>query len=321
MIADAARAFGGTSSAGLALALALALQAVPAGAADDWQIGHGSFVSAADVSNHNRMPLDIRDVNQAMSEAEPDWQAALERFAFGKHFANHSLAIFTDDYNGRLTAHLPVTSRHFGTPAFQNHQLSAALVGSGSFRRAGDSVRAAFVSAGLQAVVINWSRYELGESRRKALLAEPNWSLENGSPKNWNEIFAFYWGPDGRHSAYQTVSALPGGDAVNDALLEALADGQDELVAERWTPVHAARVAELLDRASVLMLEGALRGAAEASPDDRPAALARAAGYWLAAAEPVATNRGLASRVEMLLWGDPTKAELVAAADSLAALF
>lgn len=291
--------------AGGIVALCLALGVETAAGAEDWQIGHGPFLSASDVRSHSRMPLDILDVMSALSQDRPDWSGALERFAFGKHFSEHSLAIFTDNYNNRFPAHLPVSTVHFGTPGFQNYRLLAALAGTGAFRRVDDSVRIGFIEAGLLAVVINWARYELGESRRKAHLDAPNWSLENGSPKNWNEIFAFYWGPEGRHSVYEALAGIDGGDVVNERLVQALADGQEVLVTKRWSEAQAMEVEALLDEASLVLLRNALEQAAAASLEEQPGARARIAGYWLAAAEAVASDSAVAERMEAVLHGEP----------------
>lgn len=291
---------------------------VPANALEDWQIGHGPFVSASDVRNHNKMPLDIRDVTGALAGETPDWAAALQSYAFGGNFPSHSLALFSDDYNGRFASHLPVSVAHFGETGFQNTALYAAIVGTGQHRRAEPAERVAFIAAGLESVALNWSRYELGESRRKANMDTPNWSLENGSPKNWNEIFAFYWGPEGRHSVHAALEAVEGGAAVNAALLQTLADGQELLVKETWTPEHDAAVASGLDTASVLLLKDALEKAA-AETDEKASAVARAraAGYWLAAAEAVADTPGAADAVKAALARDSSADAVKAALDAL----
>lgn len=145
-------------------------------------------------------------------------------------------------------------------------------------------------------------------------MAEPNWSLENGSTKNWNEIFAFYCGPEARHFVYEGVAAIDGGKALKEALPQVLANGQDILLTQSWTEVDAAEVVTLLDHASRRLLEDALRQAAEADVEERPVASARAAGYWLAAAEAVASNTALAGKVEAILSGTPSAEALAAAA-------
>lgn len=299
--------------AGAAFLVVCGSLAAAAPAHAEWRLSEGPFTTASDVTAHNRMPLDVKEVNDAL--ASGDWPAALVKFGFGGNFENHSLAKFTDDYNGRLSSHVPTGSGHFGTPSYQNHALVAALTGSGRFAQATPEARAAFVDAGLVAVVINWSRYELGESARKAKLAEPNWSLQNGSPKNWNEIFAFYWGPEGKHSAFERVASLDGGSEINDALLATLAEGQEELVAEKWAGDAADKIAETLDAASTLLLADALEKAVNADDADVEAARAAAAGYWLAAADALADDAALAEAVEAALSGDVDREKIRAAAE------
>jgi hypothetical protein len=301
-------------AARIAAIVAATLLGVGAAAAlEPWQIGHGAFVSASDVTAHNRMALDIADVSAAL--AEGDWEEAVARFTYGGNFPNHSLALFSDDYNGRFRAHLPQSVEHFGSTTFLHHALYAGLAGSGPLRGRTEPERIAFLEAGLQAAALNWSRYELGESQRKALMAEPNWSLENGSPKNWNEIFAFYYGPDGAHSSFEAVGALEGGAALNDALFASLAAGQEILVTEQWAEDDAAAVDAHLDRASVLLFAAALDVPEDAAPEALGEARAAARGYWLAAAEALSPDGDVVAAYDALVAADAE-----ALADPLAAL-
>lgn len=282
-------------------------------AKEDWQLGHGPFLSVSDVRNHNRMPLDINDVTTALEGETPDWGEALRHYAFGGNFPNHSLALFADDYNGRFASHLPVSTQYFGTTGFQRDTLYAALIGTGKYRRAEPAERVALVEAGLEAVALNWSRYELGESQRKGTAAEPNWSLENGSPKNWNEIFAFWHGPDGQHSVYAALEARDGGAAINEELYQVLADGQEVLVTDTWTPNHAEQVNAAFDKAATLLMADALAALAEADDAALPAARGRAAGYWLAAAETLADDKPTADAIEAALAPDADTATITTA--------
>lgn len=295
----------------------LACMTAPAAAQEKeaWQIGHGPFVSASDVTSHNRMALDIADVTSALNGATQDWEAAIARFSYGGNFPNHSLALFTDNYNGRFESHIPDAVTHFGDASFMNHQLFAALVGSGAYRSMSEDERVAFVETGLQAASLNWSRYELGESRRKATMAEPNWSLENGSPKNWNEIFAFYYGPDGAHSTFETMAAIEGGAEVNDALFAALAEGQDVLVTQSWADEHAAEVDTHLDHASVLILMAAIDAGEDATDEGLLVARARTLGAWLAAADALGNDDTTVAAIDALRMAEPA-----ALAGSLAAV-
>lgn len=288
-------------------------------AAEEFQIGHGPFLSASDVRAHNKMPLDIRDVNAALDGETPDWAAALAAFSFGGNFPKHSLALFADDYNGRFASHLPVSTAHFGGTGFLSGELFAALIGTGKYRQAETAERKALIAAGLESYALNWSRYELGESRRKATASEPNWSLENGSPKNWNEIFAFWYGPEGAHSVHAALEGREGGAAVNAALYQALADGQAVLVEKRWTDEHAEAVEAGFDKAGVALLTDALAKLAAADEAARPEARGRAAGYWLAAAEALAGDAATAKAVEVALERDADAATVTAALDAVKA--
>jgi len=166
----------------------------------------------------------------------------------------------------------------------------SALAGTGLFYQLADEARIAFVEAATLATIINWTRFELAMSERKALAAEPNWALTNGSPKNWNEIFAFHWGPEGQHSVHAALEAIPEGAQVNAALYTALAEGQPHLLEERWAEDEAAVVDRLLHEGSLRLFHAALQGAEDA-PDDaaRLQAVMQARGLWLAAAEAVLT--------------------------------
>jgi len=284
---------------------------------EDWQIGHGPFLSASDVRAHNKMPLDIRDVTASLEGEKPDWKAALTSFAYGGNFPKHSLALFADDYNGRFKSHLPVSTAYFGGTDFISETLYAALAGTGRLKGADAAERKALIIAGLQSIALNWARYELGESQRKGTATEPNWSLENGSPKNWNEVFAFWHGPEGQHSVYAALQALDGGPVINEALYKVLADGQPILVEKRWTQEHAGKVEAQFDAAGKLLLADALDRLSRADEASRPAARGRAAGYWLAGAEAVAADAATAKLVEAALAGDADPAAVTAALEAV----
>ena len=283
-------------------------------AREPWQLSAGPFTTAADVREHSRAVLDWRDLRDLVSRTEPDWPAALQLYAYGRHFKNHSLGIVADNYNGRLAAVLPRASVHFGTPSFQTLHWTAALMKTGPFRQAPDAERLAFLSGAAPALMLNWSRYELGEADRKAKAATPNWALTNGSPKNWNEIFAFYVGHEGKDSVHEILQATPEGARINERLLAALAAGQEALVKQTWPQAEADRVRSLLDQASLLLLRQALEGS------DPALARRRAAGAWLAAAEPALASQEATKAVAAALAGGPDGQALAAAASSLGSL-
>lgn len=275
------------AAAGLA-ALGLAANAQTM---EDWQLGHGDFVTASDVRAHNGLPQDRADMLTALGGDSPDWTAALNLYSSGRNFPwrdmTHSLGRFADDYNGAMPAVVPASVAHWGDPSFAARPVYSALAGTRGFQDEADAARIAFIEGATLATIINWTRFELAMSAQKALAAEPNWALSNGSPKNWNEIFAFHHGPDGRHSVHEALEAVPGGDRVNAALYAALAEGQEPLLEESWPAEAGADVDRLLHEGALRLLAAALRDVADAKDDSVRDAAMRARGLWLAAAEPV----------------------------------
>lgn len=304
----------------ISLALVLLLTGF-ADAREPWQLGHGPFVTASDVTAHNKFPQDIADIRTALAGDKPDWPAAIALYAYGKHFRAHSLGRFADNYNGRLDAYLPAAAKHFGSASFQNAFLFSALANTGRFSRASEAERKAALDAGMTALMINYARYEFGEAGRKAKAATPNWSLENGAPKNWNEVFAFYYGPEGKHSVFEALNTLPEGERLNNRILSVLAAGQTDLVAQKWAPEAAANLASALDAASIAFLRDALKKAAAGSEAALAVERARAAGFWLAASDALLrADAQRAPAIEKAFTGNPDKAAIQAAIDALVGL-
>lgn len=306
------------------LGLSLMGLSAPAQTLEDWQLSHGGFVTAADVRAHNGLPQDRADMLAALARTPPDWAGALTLYAWGRNFpwreTTHSLGRFADDYNGAMPRVLPASVAHWGDPSFAVGPVFSALAGTGPFSPLAPEARIAFVEGATLATIVNWTRFELAMSRSKALAAAPNWALTNGSPKNWNEIFAFHWGPEGRHSVHAALEAVPGGAAVNAALYAALAEGQAHLLEQRWAEAEAAVVERLLHEGSLRLFLAALTEAAEA-PDDaaRARAALRARGLWLAAAEAVLSLAPAEARgIEAALAGAGDAALLPFAAETVA---
>jgi len=260
----------------------------------DWQLAHGGFVTASDVRPHNALPQDRGDMLASLTATPPDWAEALTIYTWGRNFPwrdmTHSLGRFADNYNGSMPRVLPASVAHWGDASFAVAPVFSALAGTGAFYQVAPQARIAFVEGATLATIVNWTRFELVMSRSKALATTPNWALTNGSPKNWNEIFAFHFGPEGRHSVHTALETVPGGREVNAALYATLAEGQVHLLEERWAEVEGARVEQLLHEGALRLFHAALRDA-EVALDEahRLDAVMRARGLWLAAAEAVLT--------------------------------
>lgn len=301
----------------LTLATAMALTPPPAFAnSDDFAIEAEGYRTASDVRQHNRLPFDLADIRTALNAPEPDFAAALERYAFGGGFrwrdGFHSFGIFADDYQGRITQVLPASVALHGDGSFAHTLIVSAMMGTGEFRGSGQSrsqapeLRRATVEDALLATILNWCRLELSEASIRGP-QNGNWSLGNGSPKNWNELFAFWWGPEGEHSLHAEMSVLTDRYGLPEhptrLLTAQLAEGQELLLTETWPTANAAEVRRILDLAALLLL----LDRAHAAEDGSPEAMARLRGIWVAAGDSLARvhmgrARVLNSRIAM---GDP----------------
>jgi hypothetical protein len=273
------------------------LVAMPAMASDDFAISGEGFTTAADVRQHNRLPLDLAAIREALAEPEPDFARALARYAFGGGFAwrdsFHSLAYFADDYQGRMRRVLTGAMELEADPAFAHHQIVSALMGTGSFSGDGTrsqpaEMRRAFVETALLATILNWCRLELSEASIRGP-ERGNWSLANGSPKNWSELFAFWYGPEAEHSLHAEMTRiaerfdLP--EHPTRLVTGPLTAGQPTLLDEEWPEAEARRLAQALDHAALLLL---LDRTADLEAADDPAALAAVRGAWIAAGDSLA---------------------------------
>lgn len=298
-------------------------------ALEDWQLSYGPFTTGADVRPHAGLPQDRGDILAAITQETPDWRRALEIYAFGRHFPwrdqTHSLGRFADDYNGAMPAVVPAAVDHFGSTTFQNAWLFSALAGTRDFQGVATDQRVAAVEGGTLAAILNWCRFELVMSERKAKADDPNWSIRNGSPKNWNEIFAFYRGTHGTHSVYEALAGSEAGAALNADLMQVLADGQEDVLAETWPEEAGREVEALLDHAALLLLQDALAGPNGSGLDglsDAELAVtqARAAGLWLAASQSIAAvDADDAQEIRAALFDAPDAVTLAFAAETVAA--
>jgi hypothetical protein len=207
----------------------------------------------------------------------------------------------------------------FGDATFQKDFLFSALAGTRQFQGAPDDVRRAAFEAGAVAAVANWTRFELVMAETKALAEEPNWALTNGSPNNWNEIFAFHWGPKGQHSVYEARDQRRRGEERGPA--GGARRGPGAAPARGMARRDGGRGGGAPRPGTLLLLHDALARAADAPGSELDAAQAAATGTWLAGAEPVlAADPALADRIRAALTGPPDPFALEDACDGVAAL-
>ncbi len=260
------------------------------------------FTTASDVRPHNRISLDIAEINQALSSFPPDYEAALTRYAFGRHFnwrdSAHSLAFFADDYQGRMERTLPGAVAMGLDPTFQHQFMTSALMGTGAFvgsgsrRSLSDAARISAAQSGILAVMLNWCRLEWSQASIRGP-ENGNWSLQNGSPKNWSELFAFWYGVDGENSLHEEMTRIAERFELPEhptrLITGPLATGQEVILTETWPEQEAQDVRNALDLAALLLMldrVADLDAAVAAGGDTALAAQWHIRGVWLAALDP-----------------------------------
>lgn len=275
------------------------------------------YQAVSGVNDHNALPRDINEILSLLAVADqgeqPDYQTIATIYRQGKFSIKPSgqirtIAGFADGVDSKKAeknfANLfPDSLSYFREPGFLSRLLEDAMNARGAYRGASDRVRAAALRAGLYSTLAYWVRFELRYSELKA--RSGNFACPKGAPHNWDEGFAFYFGPKGRFGLYAHFAELGKNDArfhaYNEAILEAFrsgigivapfapAVGQIECPTEAdlaTYPIDESRQIEAeLRRAFFAAMNKELEHAASASdPGERLAAVAAARAYYLAIA-------------------------------------
>lgn len=143
----------------------------------------------------------------------------------------------------------PALQDYYGTPTPLDEFVTTALQGTGDFEGESDAVRRQGIQKGVQnQVMVAWTIHELGSALSKA--ADGNFDAAGGAPHNWDEAWAFYHGADGgcgpfgtgnkRAGNFGTVAADGETAQANEAILAAMIEGRDALLAEDAAGAQAA---------------------------------------------------------------------------------
>lgn len=204
--------------------------------------GDGGYDYVSDVSAHRLVVADICAVNTLLDADPIDFAAIETLYRDGKSSVNadgsiRSIGGFAarDDRNADLQA-------YYGTPTPLDAQVTAALEGAGAFSGEPDAVRRQGAQKGIQnQVMVAWTLHELDAALAKADKGE--FEPAEGAPHNWDEAWAFYRGSepdcapyataDKRAGDFSTVGADGTTARANEAILRALINGRDALVAGR----------------------------------------------------------------------------------------
>lgn len=275
------------------------------------------YRAVSQVNDHNALPRDIGDIHALLSVIDDgqqiDFAAIQAIYEQGKNSIKakgsvRTIAAFVDGVDGSKPEKnfenlFPVAFDYFGQPGFLEDFLGSAIRGEGRFAAASDKARAEAIKAGLYTALAYWVRFELRYSAYKAQAG--NFACPKGAPHNWDEGFAFYYGPNGRYSLYAFIEALAKKDRGlrrgNATLLRAFRRGIRVIAPNppelgqvecapgagqaRFPTLEKARIEKRLARSfkfAMLSEIGALSRAR--SPEQRAAASARADAYYLAIA-------------------------------------
>ncbi len=208
--------------------------------------GDGGYEYASNVDSHRLVVADICEVADALDAGEWDTVGALYRDGKNSVKGDDSIRSIggfaaRDDRSHGLT-------EFYGTPAPLDEFITSALDGTGAFAGESDDVRAQGVEKGIQnQTMVAWTIHELNSALSKA--ADGNFDIAEGAVHNWDEGWAFFHGSEPGCAPYATGNKRAGnfgttgdGDTAlaNEAILAAMVEGRDALVAEDMAGAEAA---------------------------------------------------------------------------------
>lgn len=275
------------------------------------------YQAVSGVNDHNALPRDINEILSLLAVVDqgeqPDYQAIAQiynqgRFSVKPNGQVRTIAGFADGVDSKkaeknFASLFPDALAYFGKAGFLSQLLEDAIQGQGAYRNASDAVRAAALRAGLYSTLAYWVRFELRYSELKSRAG--NFACPKGAPHNWDEGFAFYFGPKGRFGLYAHFAELAKVDSrfrgYNEKILEAFrsgigiiapfapAVGEIECLTDADLaayPIDEKGLVETeLKRAFFAAMNLELEAAESASEQsERLAAIAAARGYYLAIA-------------------------------------
>ncbi|MEM9036039.1 MAG: FEA1-related lipoprotein [Actinomycetota bacterium] len=227
--------------------------------------GDGGYDYASNVDSHRLVVLDLCGIGDLLDAG--DFAAVETIYRDGVNSVRsdggiRSLGGFAsrDDRSHGLDA-------FYGTPTPLDDFVSAALSGTGVFEGQSDGVRSQGVEKGMRnQVMIAWVVHELNVAVGKA--QDGNFDIQEGAVHNWDEGWAFYAGADAGCAPFGTANSRAGnfgttgsdGETAqaNEAILAAMIDGRDALLAEDVAGTEAA-AAEVIRNVAITYSQAAIR--------------------------------------------------------------
>lgn len=150
---------------------------------------------------------------------------------------------------------------YYGDPAWLDTFVTSAIDGTGPFEGEPDAVRRQGIQKGIQnQIMIAWTVHELVAAGAKAQAGE--FDPASGAPHNWDEAWAFYHGAEPGCSPYATADKRGAdfgtGEAVNTAILEAMIEGREALLASDAATASAA-ADEVLRQVTITYVQATIK--------------------------------------------------------------
>ena len=229
------------------------------------------YKPASDVTSHALVVKDVGEINALFTDPY-DYDAINAIYTDGKNSVKGSGSVRT--IKGAASAERSEDIwddyvAYYGDANWLDTFVSAAINGTGPFAGEADGVRKQGIQKGIQnQVMIAWTIHELVAALAKA--ADGNFDAEKGAPHNWDEAWAFYAGVDPGSGPFGTAEKRGGnfgtGTAVNDAILKAMNDGRDALLAGDVAGAQAASD-EIIRQIQITYIQASIRYASKMTGD------------------------------------------------------
>ncbi|HVL03878.1 MAG TPA: FEA1-related lipoprotein [Acidimicrobiales bacterium] len=243
---------------------------------DDAPFGEdGGYEYASDVSSHRLVVEDMCEVNSLLDADPIDFDAVSAIYVDGKHSANSDGSVRTFAGFTTATDRLHGYDEYYDSDTPLDDFVTAAIEGTDEFEGESDAVRRQGVQKGIQnQTMIAWVIHELNAALAKA--DDGNFDADEGAPHNWDEAWAFYHGSapdcapyataDKRGADFGTLAAAGETSRANEAVLQAMNEGRDALLAEDAGGAEAA-TDEVLRQFVITYAQATIKYAALVSED------------------------------------------------------
>jgi hypothetical protein len=240
------------------------------GAVKDYDSISG-YKPASDVTTHALVVKDVGEINALFTDPY-DYSAINAIYTDGKNSVKSSGSVRT--IKGAASAERSEDIwddyvAYYGDANWLDTFVSSAIDGTGPFAGESDGVRKQGIQKGIQnQVMIAWAIHELVAALAKA--DDGNFDAEKGAPHNWDEAWAFYAGVEPGSGPFGTAEKRGGnfgtGTAVNDAILKAMDDGRDALLAGDVAGAQAASD-EIIRQIQITYIQASIRYASKMTGD------------------------------------------------------